>query len=433
MLEDYDDERKPDSQIEPRERPTPKASSSSPARVLRITAHLDYHGRSILTILRPGQTEPEVVAHRDLLNRPPRSSEDRAVLKEAGRQVEKLGDELRRTGRLPPLEGGQKPNHLDPIRERQEPWLWTLGLMTKRPILATLVLPGVDMSEDRRVDLAPLMKWLPPGVGRRPFGPLKSMTTEEFEVIASGPYAARTILSNEVILDFDIRDAATLRTHLDHAKAVLDGWGWTYYDLPTGGKGHHLHFFLDPEVTVPERIAEKIERYNALHPKGPYDLWRFIRLYFFNRMVEEGELPVLSSGKEGMDPAPVGWSANGKGALIRMAGCIRDNGRTKTLDPTGQRLIIPIYQPKLNHWTAFQDEIFEQMGEDLDKKVNRSIPAAISGTSPVSVGCIAGMVETGGAEGMRHEDALRLATLMREVKMPLEQAEALMDSVLRPL
>lgn len=420
MLEDYDTERKPCTPAEL------KPQSPKKAKCLKVDVSIDDHRRVHLSITRPGDERAQEISYREFLASSTQSKQDREIIKIANAKIERLGDELRKSGKLPPLRG-RKLDLVDDIRKQQDAWVWTLQTLAPgRQILVALDLPRTDESEDEAGDRAPLRKWLSPAEERRPFGPLKTMTEAEFNALANGPYAARSVLPNELVLDFDTRDPAKLEAWIERVRTLLRSWGLKFYELPTGGKGKHIHVFLEHNVEVPEDVAEKIGRYDERHPKAPYDPCRFIRLWFFNKILTDASVPQAKPGAEGLDPAPVRWSRNGKGAMIRIAGCKRDNGRTKTLDPTGERLILPRYQPRLNGFGTFSELVFRDMASDLDKRLQRPPPPPELCRRGVSIGCINGWVEMGAAEGVRHEEALRLATLMRDTGVPRDEAEELM-------
>ena len=69
-----------------------------------------------------------------------------------------------------------------------------------------------------------------------------------FKSTQAGPYFTRGILPFELVLDLDVKDpkdqekqAAIIREHLSKIN-------WTFYELPTGGKGRHIHAFMSVDT-----------------------------------------------------------------------------------------------------------------------------------------------------------------------------------------
>jgi len=314
------------------------------------------------------------------------------------------------------------------VRERQDAWLKVLQeLAPQRPILVQITLPreGAEW-KDWNDDTAALRTWLPVGAAREPYHALKSMTRAEYDALANGPCVTRGILINELVIDFDISDRRELEAQHARAVDVLRRWGWTAYSAPTGGKGIHLHAFIDPRVSIPEDLFQRIIELED--KKGvETDAWCHIRDHLFERLVREARLTVANAkeGRPGVDRAKVHWSKFSKGSPIRMVGCVRDNGRTKTLDPAGKTLIFPAKPPVLNDLTPFLPEIWNRIRADVDHNLSRDLAQIDLGGKAAELPCISGIVASGAPEGDRNLLWFAVAGLLHRTGTPEDRAEAM--------
>lgn len=314
-------------------------------------------------------------------------------------------------------------------RQRQDRWLDVLeGLLREigfeYPLLVQMQKSATD---PHRVDWA-LAKWLPRGerrmIGRRPEGMTAAEYAEartRFDEVLRGPYFTRGILPFELVLDLDIKDPKEQEGQAALIHAYFSRLGWTIYELPTGGKGRHVHAFIDPRtLKLPDPLRENITRLGARDGERYFE-WRYVRAWFLRELVQAGvRLLDHKKGTDGVDRAKIGWSAadadwraegSNHGTQVRIVGCVRESGRTKTLDPQGAMLITPTAQPVLNDLGPLLPQIIEDLEAQTESELARPEIVADMPGQLANIGCIKGLVENGVPELHRNEVWFRVATL----------------------
>lgn len=246
------------------------------------------------------------------------------------------------------------------------------------------------------------------------------------------PYLTRGILANEVIFDLDHNDARIRNSELGKLRNNLMRMGWPHYVCATGGKGCHVHLFLDPKtLALPDTWKLRIERLKEV--KGmDFDVWRQVRTFVGDKVCKEAMLVmehVTSDGKveRWIDRQKYTFNTQSKGNQIRMVGCERENGRTKTLlDDAGNPLPIPTNAPKLVSLSVWQDDILAHIDKQLSLLENR-VTQPIEIPSLDGLACIAKLRESGAPEGKRNSLALPISVLLRCAKVPEDQAIQIID------
>lgn len=331
-------------------------------------------------------------------------------------------------------------------RQRQDCWLDHLEAMLRDlefdyPVLVQLQKSATD---PHRVDWA-LAKWLPRGerrtIGRRPEGMTASEYAEaraSFNATLAGPYFTRGILPFELVLDLDIKDRAEQEEQAALIRSYFTKLDWTIYELPTGGKGRHIHAFIDPRtLKLPDPLREKIARLMTQDGER-YAEWRWVRVWFLRELHEAGvRLLDHRKGTDGIDKAKISWSAadadwraegSNHGTQVRVVGCVRpETGRTKTLDPEGRELRVPAGRPVLNDLTSLLPQIVEDLEAQTELELSRpEITAELPGQLD-SIGCIGGFVENGVPESFRNNVWLRVATLSAAAGASREELDAMLE------
>lgn len=139
----------------------------------------------------------------------------------------------------------------------------------------------------------------------------------------------RQILNSELVFDFDCKTWAEVRKNSQKLVKFLD-----YIDIPyilaySGGKGIHVHIFMDVSTLNlydEDGIVENVIKYNI-------DVARVIRKTIFDDIIKENKLAVVTADNDGgLDTGKVYFSLNvGKGSMIRDFGCFRSNGKVKSV------------------------------------------------------------------------------------------------------
>lgn len=255
---------------------------------------------------------------------------------------------------------------------------------------------------------------------------------ERDQVAENGPYVTRGILLNEVVLDFDHPDPSIRDGELANLRNYVDSLHWPYYVCETGGKGVHVHFFLDPEtVDYPSELGDRID---ILREKGrKVDVMQRVRTYVGDRICKEAGLIVKQDGKNWIDRMKYTFDSFTKGSLIRIVGCIRDNGHTKRLlnhDDVPQD--IPSEAPRLVDLTPWADDIVDCI-ESKVRYLETYEPQPLDVKSIEGMDCISKLIEenNGVPETMRNNIAFSLSTLLRLANVPQAEAEQMVDAYSR--
>ncbi len=245
------------------------------------------------------------------------------------------------------------------------------------------------------------------------------------------PYVTRGILRNEVVLDLDHPDAQIRDYELSKLQDYLNKLDWSYYVARTGGKGIHVHLFLDlSSVLISESTAQRMDQ---LKKTGKdVDISRLLRTYVGDRICLDAGLIIDHVDPEGntehwIDRQKYSFSSNNKGSQIRMVGCIRDNGRTKELlDRKGDSLPIPNKVPTLVNlkiWDGDIESCIEAHFEMLERQ--QVLPIQLS--SLEGLDCVSKLKQKGAPEGIRNTLALPMAVLLKAAGLSEDQAIAIMD------
>lgn len=146
------------------------------------------------------------------------------------------------------------------------------------------------------------------------------------------PILTRSILPREIVLDFDAPEWGDVALEAGKLKAYLDAKGIPYWLAWTGGKGIHVHIFMQPSTKAfDDGIQEAIK-------SGDMDVLRVAREAISGHLVQEAW---LDTARAKLDPLKVSWSKDTKGSMIREFGAMREDGSCKTLLDA-----IPQHRPK---------------------------------------------------------------------------------------
>jgi hypothetical protein len=138
----------------------------------------------------------------------------------------------------------------------------------------------------------------------------------------------RQVLRMEVIFDFDYPTWSKVRSQAKKLVDYLNYANLEYMMATTGGKGIHVHLFMDWEnIEIPNDVLLDCQKYEV-------DVWRVVRRVVFNSIVEKANLKVGTvKDREGLDTSKVYFTTmhDSKGSLIRDFGCPREDGNVKSL------------------------------------------------------------------------------------------------------
>lgn len=239
----------------------------------------------------------------------------------------------------------------------------------------------------------------------------------------AGPYCTRGILNNEVLLDFDHDDQSCRDAELDSLKHFLDLMQWQRYICATGGKGYHVHIFLDVESALPHALWERLTNLSD------YDVGQHIRTYVGRRICDEAGLTISEGNVHGVDSQKFTFSSLENGSQVRMVGCVReDTGRTKVLfDKNGQPSPVPTKPPMLLDLSVWSDDLIEYLERQVTMKEHQK-KVRIGTNGVQGLECIDKLMLRGAPQGMRNNLALPIATILCGANVPEDKASAIMDS-----
>lgn len=140
------------------------------------------------------------------------------------------------------------------------------------------------------------------------------------------PLHTRTILSNELCLDPDVKNWQAMKTGMDDITTFLDLREIPYVLAYSGGKGCHCHIFFDPDLPLPGDTVNGLRSFNI-------DTGRTVRQFLLNYILSGSNVDPVDID---LDIKKISWNKDGKGSMIRIIGCRRNDGRYKTLVDTIQ-------------------------------------------------------------------------------------------------
>jgi hypothetical protein len=139
----------------------------------------------------------------------------------------------------------------------------------------------------------------------------------------TAPIITRTIRRREIVFDFDSKDWNSIKREARKLTDYLSKEGIPYLLAWSGGKGLHVHIFLDASA------VQYSERYQTADKEDKLDILRIVRETVFRDIVNNAKLQESEDLK--LDRLKVSWSKRTKGSLIREFGCTREDGGQKTL------------------------------------------------------------------------------------------------------
>lgn len=139
----------------------------------------------------------------------------------------------------------------------------------------------------------------------------------------------RQILNREIVFDFDFDTWIKVRNNARKLKEYLDYYNIPYIIASSGGKGIHIHVFIDEKTINLKDEHNLIERCVDLD----VDIAKVIRKTIFDDIVKKTKINVSSpKNRSGLDTTKVYFSLQvGRGSMIRDFGCYRLNGNAKSV------------------------------------------------------------------------------------------------------
>lgn len=139
----------------------------------------------------------------------------------------------------------------------------------------------------------------------------------------------RQILSREIVFDFDFDTWEKVRNNARKLKEYLDYFKIPYIMACSGGKGIHIHVFIDEKTLNLKNEDLIIQRSIDLD----IDIAKVLRKTIFDDIVKKVKIQVASpKNRSGLDTSKVYFSLQtGKGSMIRDFGCYRLDGKAKSV------------------------------------------------------------------------------------------------------
>lgn len=187
-------------------------------------------------------------------------------------------------------------------------------------------------------------------------------------------FLARTILKNELVFDFDNPEWTELASEARKLIAYLRSEKIPCYIALTGGKGMHVHVFVDPtSVQIDEGLGQQLKEHGV-------DVLSITRVLLANNLLEKAG---VDAAKAGLDRGKIGWRSSGRGSLIRMCGAVHERGggvKTIVMEVPDQRpepASLPLVFPKsLEMW---------RVGRKLEKAVEDRLKSEVKADKKESV------------------------------------------------
>jgi len=231
------------------------------------------------------------------------------------------------------------------------------------------------------------------------------------------PFLTRSVLLNEVVFDFDCPDWAVIVEEAGKLVRYLEANRVPHLLASSGGKGLHIHIFLDLAVHITEEQRGKLERYGI----DPFSL---ARVLVAESLIDDSGLDAVRAG---IDWTKIRWSALAKGSMIRDFGARRDDGRVKSLMgsiPAERPSIAePRFPDGIELWPVrhLAPEIERCIGAKIEKAEEHSFEPA-SKTPLSKYPCYQGMM-AGLGVGKRQLGAFNIALWNKSKGVPQGQAE----------
>lgn len=253
----------------------------------------------------------------------------------------------------------------------------------------------------------------------------------------AGEVWTRGIALNEVVFDFDSKDWSLVRTTAGRVSAVLDQQGFAHQMALSGGKGVHIHVWLDFDaLLVDEALLERARRVEVC----PFSV---ARETFANAVLDAADAPKsphrwAKDAKGGIfDLSKVKWTAQRRGSMIREYGCRGGRGFRKTLvdalpqdlptEKDAPPLVMPTHPSALVRYplpllARFKRALREQV--EAAEAALAATPKCLDAKDPMDVPCVRRTVEEGVGQGNRHYAHLNLVVTYYRMGRPAQEAEA---------
>lgn len=207
--------------------------------------------------------------------------------------------------------------------------------------------------------------WCPlPGDGTKRDHSLRKYWVDWHGVFTTQPLLTCSVLTNEIAFDPDVKDWQILKTEIEKLCAFMQSDKKPYFLSWSGGNGLHIETFFDPDIYIPDDIAEGIKKYGI-------DAGRTVRVYIASHILEQAG---VSAEVIQLDDSKIRWATDANGSMIRIFGSQRPDGGMKTLIST-----IPPERPKpgslplvfpdhIETWSlkSMQDGIIEAIRAEIE-------------------------------------------------------------------
>lgn len=243
------------------------------------------------------------------------------------------------------------------------------------------------------------------------------ITLETFKSSGGTAIRLRSALYNELIFEVDNENWNEMYAQTKKVYDWLTERKAPVYIVYTGGKSLHLRVYMNVGTIETDRETMKmLEEYGI-------DLWRALRVFFYDKVKRE-------TGAE-MDKQMFSWGSDTKGRMERTEGSIHESGSFCSYlssipekKPAEYELQ---FMPKPTLWdiSTFTEEINAYLRE-LISTARREDPEqdlSLSGIDYAGVPCLKNFLEKGTKLGQRHSGLYSVASLCRELRLPIEQAK----------
>lgn len=223
------------------------------------------------------------------------------------------------------------------------------------------------------------------------------------------PIYTRTILSNEIMLDPDVKEWNTLIYGMDLIKKYCDKENIPLQLAYSGGKGIHAHvFFDDKTLKIDEDNFKKAKKYEI-------DLYKIVRKALTDIIFNQSGANRLSLA---IDPKKINFNQNKKGSMVREYGTQRPDGHYKTLidhipeSRTAAQELPLVFPDEIKTWNI-PDKYNRQINEAILKEIEKSKEYLeyntealdIRGNELKAFPCLTFLLKHGATTGNRHYGA----------------------------
>ncbi len=229
------------------------------------------------------------------------------------------------------------------------------------------------------------------------------------------PIYTRTLCANEILFEGDSDKWDAVRVMSMDIIKTLDEYGIPYIKAFSGGKSVHIHIFFNPKIEI------KLKK-NTL-----VDVPKEVRMWLAKWILSKAWPRFYSL----LDWSVLSWSTKRKGRMVRIFGCPREIGTTKTvIDTIPVKKITKapaIFPQKIKLWNViYLSEKINDFLKEREEQLSKIYQATFNfkGANPEKIPCIEYLLENGVARGIRDEALFTLLIFLKNIGVSPEEAQA---------